>query len=139
MAYAEKEDVRTIIDYPAMLKNRVRMYLYKLFQIYLFREVGIITNNTALNVAETKIKDVMCSSRAKDEILKRCRTILTDEELKNRFIGKLFLILDVKVDGLVNMLLNDYSGEKRITKEDVNELIFGDYSGDGKVGDMEKE
>jgi hypothetical protein len=139
MAYAEKEDVRTIIDYPAMLKTRVRMYLYKLFQIYLFREVGIITNNTALNVAETKIKDVMGSSRAKDEILKRCRTILTDEELKNGFIGKLFLIFDTKVSKLVNMLLNDYSGEKRITAEGVNELIFGDYSGDGKVGDMEKE
>jgi hypothetical protein len=115
------------------------MYLYKLFQIHLFRDFEIISNNTALNVAETKIKDVVGLSRAKDEMLKRCRTILTDEELRNRFIGKLFLILDAKVDKLVNMLLRDYSGEERITKEAVNELIFGDYSGDGKVGDMEVE
>jgi hypothetical protein len=123
-----------INDSSLMVQNRVKMYLYKLFQLYLFSTLGIIDRSTKLAEVETKIKDVMGSSRAKDEILKRCRTMLTNTDLRDRFERVLFRMLDKKTGFLMALVLEEYTNGTKVSKENVRQIIFGNYDeGDGDI------
>jgi hypothetical protein len=110
-------------------------------------EIGIIDRGATANEALKDIKDTMGSSRVKDEIFTRCRVILGDRELGERFEGALFKIFDGKTDDLIKLITDEYTRGTKISKEVIKGIVFGNYTlpddddeGGGRgVGGKEKE
>jgi hypothetical protein len=76
----------------------------------------------------------------KDEILKRCRTVLTNKDLKAQFEGILFQILDTKTPALKELIANSFlTLAGKINKEDVNAIIVAGGGGGGGGGGMDQE
>jgi hypothetical protein len=118
------EGAAALSDSSKMIQNRVRTYLYRLFLIYLCREVGVIGNEDSFADAIEKIKRVSKSGRARDTILNKVYEDFAVENKKQNFEAVLFAFIDKKVNTLIKLLVGEYQRGEKINPDEVTQLLF---------------
>jgi hypothetical protein len=108
-----------------MIQNRVQMYLYQLFMIYLCRELKIVKESDSLTTVLDSIKRVSKSGKVRDTILNRVYEAFANENTKQTFETRLFGIIDTKVKPLRDLLVDEYlKNDGKIDPERVKAILY---------------